>query len=392
MAILYHFLLITIAVALTGLIACFIPYQCRAADWTVVPELKANESYDDNLFFKNISDFEHKIAPSLEVIRNTERSHLALSGNLDILRYQDYSDYDRENQRYKLRSSYDMSSRLQLRLNGRFRRDYTFEYEFEESGIIADQNKRYVYAAQPGLSFAINEVNNIYIDFSHKKADNQGGNAVDYTSNGGNLSWSKSLLDDKTSLIAGISIEKTDFDLQSGDGEQTVYGSAFGVSRDMGPTFNVLFKIGPTWTESEFDKTTGRKDGNDLGLSVNAHLFWQAAEYTDISWKFDHGQYQSIYAENITRSRVRASIGHNFSQRWRGEAGGSYYNTQTEGYTSDQEKDTWQIGVLSSYSLRPNMSVSLGYRYRSIDEKENDFRDGNRVFVQFIVNFPKKMS
>lgn len=387
----FHLLQIILYVALTVLIFCYVPHQCFAADWTVVPELKANETYDDNLFFKNISDFEHALSPSLEVTRDTERSHIALSGNLDILRYQDYSDYNRENQRYKLRSSYDISNRLKLRLNGRLQRDYTFEYEFEESGIIAEQNKRYVYAVKPGLNYAINETNNMYIDFSYKEADNQSGYAVDYISNGGSIFWSKLLLDQKTSLLAGMSIEQTDFDLQSGDGQQTVYGSALGISRDMGPTFNILFKIGPTWTESEFDKTTGREDGDDIGLSVNAHLFWQAAKQTDISWKFDHGQYQSIYAENITRSRVRANIGHDFTLKWRGEAGGSYYNTQTEGYVSDEEKDTWQIGILSSYSLRPNMSVSLGYRYRRIDEKENDTRDGNRVFIQFIVNFPKKM-
>lgn len=372
---------------------CICQGRVFAADWMLIPELNVDETYDDNLFFKDISDFEHKISPAMQVQRTTERSRLSLSGNIDVLRYQDYSEYNRTNQKYKLRSSYAFSPRVNVKMNGDFRRDYTFEYEFEESGIVSEQNRRYVATAQPGMSIALTERDSLGIDFSYTRADNKSGSAADYWTVGSEMLWSRSLMDEKTHVLAGLSINKTEFELQPGDGSQTVYASVIGFSRDLGPRLNMVVKAGPTWTDSDFEQATGKDSGNDLGARLDTSLFWQFTELTDIRLSIDHGQYQSIYAENITRSRVRVNIGHNFTQRLRGEFGSSYINSQTEGYVNDEEKDAWQLAVFAGYSLRPNMSVNLGYRYRRIDEElEDKTRDGNRLFVQLTVQFPFKPS
>lgn len=365
---------------------------CLASEWTITPELSVTETYDDNLMFKDVSDFEHRIVPSVRAEMRSERSRLNMSARVDVLRFHEYNDYNRENQNYFAGGEFDVSERLTLKMGGRFRLDYTFESELEESGIITDKSRRTQYYLLPGIRYNLDERSRLDLDFSYTQRDNKDRNRADYWSAGGNIVWSKILLDQKTTILGGAGVEQVDFDSRGRDGEHLIYSVFVGMDRSLSERLLVEFRGGPTWTMSRFDNAGGDEKQTDFGFSLDARMIWEMTERAMLSLGYNHGQHQSIYAENITRDRVQAGLEYYLAEMWRLNLDGSYIHSKTDGLVRKEEGETWQVGISTSYVPRPWINFTLGYRYRdNYDKVDKSRKDGNRYYIQVALSIPKKM-
>ena len=97
-----------------GIICClggalWAPVGLGAAECSVTPALKLQETYDDNLFLENVDDFEHRIAGSLELKARSERAEFTTKGLWDVSEYQRYDELDTVDQLYQVSGRVDPS-------------------------------------------------------------------------------------------------------------------------------------------------------------------------------------------------------------------------------------------------------------------------------------------
>lgn len=363
-----------------------------AGEWTITPELSLSETYDDNLMFKDISDFEHRIVPSLKADMKSDRSRVNMSARVDVLRFHDHTDYNRENQNYFAGGEFDVSERLTVKMGGRFKIDYTFESELEESGIIADKSRRSQYYLLPGIRYNLDERSRLDLDFSYTERDNKDRGRADFWSAGGDIVWSRILLDQKTTILGGAGVEQVDFDSRGKKGEHIIYSVFVGMDRSLSERLMVEFRGGPTWTRSSFDNPGGKEKQTAAGLALNARLIWEMTEKARLSLGYNHGQYQSVYAENITRDRIQAGLEYSLAEMWKVNFDSSYIYSRTDGLVRKEKGETWQVGISTSYVPRPWINFTLGYRHRdNYDKVDKSRKDGNRYYIQVVLRFPKKM-
>jgi hypothetical protein len=99
-------------------------------------------------------------------------------------------------------------------------------------------------------------------------------------------------------------------------------------------------------------------------------------------------------AEIVEVSRLLLSANKLISERFGFNFIGSAYYTDTESTNTKNEKTTYfQLGPSLYYLLTENHSVELNYQYqnkRELDEPGNPVTQRNRVWLGFVLNFPKK--
>lgn len=367
------------------------PLPVEAAEWIVDPGISWKGTYDDNILFEEASDFESRLRPGLELTRRTERGEVSASGVVDIISYLDNSQYDRENQDYRLQADYALSPRLTGHLSSRTAIDYTFDEFWEEEGIITDKSKRYSYSLSPGLRYALNERTSLDFNVQASMTDYEEDLNPDYNVLGATLAWSMAVLDGRSELLAQTSAQQVVYDLgQDAETEQEIYRLLLGARYRFSKTLDLVVRLGPMWTESRFDHALWSTTENDLSYALESSLNWRL-ERSRLGLDISRSEAQSTYGENIIRDRISARVAHTLNARWRANLRGSFIQSQTEGYIQDEESEAVSLQAAMSYVLSPTMDLSLGYNYRrSQDKIDNDTETGNRLYVEYSVRFPQQ--
>jgi hypothetical protein len=129
------------AVALAVLAPSIVP----ADEFRVVPSLAIKEERNDNILFSTdnkLRSWITTVSPGLELVNRTEKVDLALSGRVDIARYHDEPDYDREDQYYRGRLGYTFGPRTSIQAEGGWSRDYRPDRDVIATGIILGNYRR----------------------------------------------------------------------------------------------------------------------------------------------------------------------------------------------------------------------------------------------------------
>ena len=361
--------------------------QVMAQEWKVEPGISWQGIYDDNILFKDESDFVNSFRPGLQVNRRTDRSNVDLSGLLNIISHARYSEYDRVNQDYRLRAGYAVSPRMSVNVASRLARDYSFEEYWEEEGLITDKIRRYFYELSPGLRLALDEQSSLSFNVNYRSANYSRDLKSDYDALGGVLGWSRSIMGGRTVIFISTGFERTVYDLSRGESEQRVYRMVGGASYRLSETLDLSFSAGPTWTESRYDLLDIKED--NFSYSLDGALNWRL-ERTRLNFGLVRQESQSIYGENITRNRVRARMDHDLSPRWRARVSGAFTQSQTDGFVRKRKSESVNLDTSLSYVFRPNMDLGLGYNFRwSEDKVTSETEKSNRIYLLFSATFPR---
>ncbi|WP_457571684.1 hypothetical protein [Desulfovulcanus sp.] len=372
-----------------GLIAFFCLFrQAYAADWKITPAVSLRETYNSNLFFKDIEDFEHLAMPSLTVEANTERSSTKLTSKWNIFRYSKYNDFDRENQAYQLDTFYSYTPKLSLFMQASVNRDYTFETTLEESGLAVDKSLRTGYSFIPGLSFNVDEKNRLHLTTSFSRTNYQKETNADNRIYGLNLSWSHLLNDQRTSITASAGYQNISFKPENGTGTQKVYQILGGLSYKFSEITNIKFQVGTSLTRSEYEISGDSIEDTTKGIMANGEVNW-SGEKLDFVLGLKRDFYQSVYGENLTREKIRTSLMWNLKEHFSCLLDANYYRIRTEGYVTDQKKETYYLSPALRYAMTQDMSIELRHTYTQIQDKINDTTNINKkVYLQFNMKFP----
>ncbi len=358
------------------------------AEWKLEPGVSWRGTYDDNVLFKDASDYESRINPALQVSRRDERSSVDMTGLLNIIRYLDNSAYDRENQNYNLAARYAVSPRFSLNLASRLGIDYTFDEYWEEEGIVTDRGKRYTWNASPGMRFALSERSALDFSVFYNKVHYEQELNPDYDVLGGNLTLSHVALGGRATLFVVTALQQAVYDLGSAESRQRVYRLMLGGTYRFTETLDLSLRAGPLYTESKYDHPFFTIEEDDLSYAVEGSLNWRR-ERTRFNLNLDRSEAQSTYGENIINNRLRAGMTHDLSPRWRVRLSGGYAHSETEGLRRKSKSQSLNLDTGLAYILTETMDVSLGYNYRRSENRITDVTDtGNRAYVMFAVRFP----
>lgn len=390
----------------------------RAAEYVITPSVKVRETYDDNVYFRNVDDFEHLISPALKLDVRTDRARWQATCAWDITEYQDRDELDSVDQTYRLSATVSPSTLLQLNISGHYVDDYTFDSTLEESGILAERSRRSSSTVQTGAAFILDHRNTLEFSYEFNKILYELESYTDYVVYGLNLMWFHNLTNERTRIIYMLSGSKTDFEgnedyyFEEDDGNfaqkeadvrQQTYRILAGMDHQLTETLRVSVKAGAHYTESEFPSfqaiaynvESGTsitiydiKKKSDTGFILDGALTWHL-ELITLSASVNRDVTPSIYGENIIRDRISAALRYRLSEKLWCNLNTAYLHSETESFTQEQEYQTYSIQSALSYRFTEDINLELGYAYtRTKNEITDQSEDRNRFFVQLSTAWP----
>ncbi|MDL2124382.1 MAG: outer membrane beta-barrel protein [Deltaproteobacteria bacterium] len=399
-------------------LGCFIVLPVRAAEYVITPSVKVRETYDDNVYFRNVDDFKHLISPALKLDGRTDRARWQATCAWDITEYQYHDELDSVDQTYRLSATVSPSTLLQLNISGHYVDDYTFASTLEESGLLAERSRRSSATMQPGAVFILDSRNTLEFSYEFNKSRYELESYPGYVVHGLNLMWFHNLTNERTRIIYVLSGNQTDFKgnkdyyFEEDDGNfaqkkanvrQRTYRFLTGMDHQLTETFRVSVKAGAHFTEAEFPSfqwiaydlasdtfimVYDIEKKSDTGFILDGALTWHL-ELITLSASINRDVTPSIYGENITRDRVSAALRYRLSEKLRCSLNTAYYHSKTESFTQKQEYQTYSIRPALIYRFTENINLELSYAYtRTKNEITDQSEDRNCFFVQLSTAWP----
>ena len=388
-------------------LGCFIALPVRAAEYVITPSVKVRETYDDNVYFRNVDDFKHLISPALKLYGRTDRAWWQASCAWDISEYQHYDELDSVNQTYRLSATVLPSTLLQLNISGYYVDDYTFDSTLEESGLLADRSRRSSTTVQSGAAFMLDPRNTLEFSCEFNKTRNELESYSDYVVHSLNLRGFHNLTNERTRIIFVLSGNQVDFEgnkkyyfknfaRKKADVRQRTYRILAGMDHQLTETLLISVKAGAHYTESEFPygtqynfiKIYDIEKKSDTGFILDGALTWHL-ELITLSASVNRDVTPSIYGENITRDTVSAGLRYRLSEKLRCSLSTAYYHSETEGFIQEQKYQTYSIRPALNYRFTEDINLELGYTYfRTKNEITDQSKDRNRFFVQLSTVWP----
>jgi predicted porin len=375
-----------------------------SAGYMVTPSLQLSETYDDQVFFEDEEDFEHRITPALKLDVRTDRAQWQTSAAWDISEYQRHSELNTVDQAYGFSAAVTPGELWRFNLSGQYAEDYTFRSALEETGIVAKRSKRKSVSVQPGAAFVLDPRNTLALTYDFSETRYRLEEYADHEVHGLSMSWFHDLLNERTRLIWAVSADRADFEEAEGDVKQRTYRALAGLEHQFTEMLQFRLTAGARYTESEFPRTesvfvppdsieviTKTEEEEDSGFIVDGTLQW-GSEKLGISASVSRDVTPSIYGEVITRNRVSAGLTYQWSEKLRWGLSAAYYLSETDGVVQDQEWETYSLGPAVTYTFSRDINLQLGYGYtRSEDQDTDRPEERNRAFVQLTMAWPKQM-
>jgi hypothetical protein len=372
------------------LVLISLPQLLWAQDVTLTPSLRLSTLYDDNLDFeqKNEKDsFGANAVPGLTLDYASELLHFSLIGEVDVIKYFTETDFDRTNQLYGIDGQYFMSPRWKFTGNFQYRRDETIDSVLEETGQAFERRRVETYDGGAGLFFQLTELSDIGFETDYRKRDYGSDQDTDFDRYTFSLPYSKRFANQRDVLRLGPSYSIFDSD-GSEDGKD--YRFEIEWERQINETLTSIVGAGGRYTD--IDQEDGSSDSNwgyigKLGLRKITETFTGEIEASrDIRINTD--------AEIVEVNRLILRADKLLSERFGFGFYASGYYTETESNETNNEKTTYfELKPSLYYLLTENHSLELTYQYqnkRELDEPGNPVTQRNRVWLGFVLNFPKK--
>ncbi len=367
------------------------------AQQTLVPEVRFQTTYDDNIVFSYrnpTSDWIFEAFPSLKWRYNTERNLLELKAGLRGQRYASEDDLNTVDQDYHIRARSALTERWGLGLSGRLALDTTQEDEFTEQGLLLFRRDRVLYSAEPEIKWNMTERTSLRLSAPIYHVNYEGSENVDYNSEYAVLMLRHLLDDEKTTLFLRPSLGTANFE----SGNSVFYDFLAGLGRNLTERLYLSLMIGLNHTYSSlrvwrlrplFGNTfvfdTEKETFSDTGFISDGSLVWKW-ERGSLNAGFGRKVSASGYGEPVTRDRLSTGLAWNLSHKLRFTASASVTRTQSDGTSVDRDELSYYLRPGIYYRLTEDVDIGLSYRYSRIENRDaSDSADRNRIM--FFIDF-----
>jgi hypothetical protein len=361
-----------------------------ARDITFIPGIELKSVYDDNLDFepKDEKDsFGANAVPGFTLDYKSELLEFSLTGELDFIWYFTETDFDRTNQHYGFDGRYQVSPRWNFTSNFDYRRDETIDSQLEETGQAFERKRVQTYDAGGGLYYQLTELSDIGFTTDYRKRDNSSSTSNDYQRYTFGLPYTKRFTNqrDTLTLVPAYSFFDSDNSEDAID-----YRFTTEWERRISETLTSEIHAGVRYTDIE--QETGKNDTNwgylgKLSLMKNIETFsGEIAATRDLRANTD--------AEIVEVNRLLLRADKRLLERLGFRFYGAGYITNKESNQSKNEKTQFfEVSPLFYFLLTENHSIELKYKYqrkREADLPGNPVTERNRVWLGFVLRFPKK--
>lgn len=394
-----------------------------AEEHMIFPDLRVRTTYDDNVFFDEVSDFELLASPTLTYRMLHETGLFQLSAGADVYRYLEETQYDRVNQRYNLVLDHELTPTLAAGMEARFAVDHTFTTELQEFGLVTDKNRRKLYSASPHFTWDLNPRHTLKMDLRWKRvdySDSADSDDRDYNNYGLSLAlfreWTERIF-----LVGQVSGDLTELDDQvltatDASGDSIKFGSfderhysieaLAGVDYEMSEILDLSLRFGGGRTEIESEEKTLQfmgplivgtqsmdADEGEWQYLFRARLDWQQ-EYFHLGLVGSRDFIPRFDGENIKRTRFQVYFDYDIGARFVLEAWGSYVQSKSVGGNDDISEDevdaqSYAFSPGLRYRITPDCSLAAHYEYRGIDDDVDDeFQNRQRIWLELSYRWP----
>lgn len=359
-----------------------------SADITITPSISIRSEYDDNIEFSRtnrLDDYAGTVTPSLSLDFATDRFNMQERSLIGIIRYAEYSQFDKENHNHALNLGYRLSERLNLNTDASYTKDTTLDTALEETGIVERRSDRETIRAGGGLSYEINEVSNVGLDYSFTKTTYDLTALRDSDTNALSMSYDYAFNNRLDILTLVSSYRKTDFDEDKTDN----YSSSLGLTHTFGPNFQAKVSAGVRYLDMEHP--SGRSE-TDWGWTSDVSLqkSWETAS-ANLTYSRDLNY--SAGGEAVEVNRFSLSTNYRVTRDFGFRLSGSLYYTKSAGDIEEENVRYSSITPSLYYNITQNHLVELGYGFSNeANRLPNDNSDINRniAWVALNLSFPEK--
>lgn len=360
--------------------------HAEAGAYRFEPSLTMAGGYDDNILFvydEEVGDYYASIEPKITTGYNSQTLGLNLDATAEIIRFTEEQDLDVENYTVLAGLGYQATQRFSLYGNLNYIRDTTLDSELEETGRVIDREQRERYGGDAGLSFQIDQLSNISLDYTYTDTIYQSDLRVNRNVNRIALPYSRSFNDylDTWSISPSYAQARTD-----DDAIIDYYNLTLGWLHDFNDTLAMRNFLGYGYTQTEQDgETTPYNSWNaDLSLIKTGEIFRFTLgfrSYITLDSQGDLLEVDRLYFR--LRKKLTERLGFLFYAS-------TYASRPVEVF---DQIDSWYYDLKPElrYQLTENHSINLFYRFSSDEDRtgsNSDYRTRNVIELRFDFNFP----
>ena len=362
-----------------------------AADVKLVPSLKIQETYDDNVTFSRTDeqdDFVTSVNPELTLNYATELLSLESAAALDLLRYADDADLNTENYRLALSGDYGVMERFTLSGNFSYLKDTTLESELEETGLVNLREDRERYTGGGGISYRLSQRSDVGLDYTYgdTRYDSQG--QVDYDSHSLTFSYNRYFNDQLDVFTIQPYYVARDSDISQTDN----YGLSLGWAHAFSETWRMTCFLGARYTKIDYAYSPWYRGKESTRGGVADIRVTKTGEITTGTLGYSRDLHYSSYGEPIETDKIYLRANRMLTRRLGVSFSGSFYFTQSEGEYLVEDSRHLELSPSLNYRLTRQHTLRVAYSYSQHDDRtepQDDRYDRHRVWLVLDFIFPQ---
>ncbi len=403
-----------IAVMLTPAAACY------AADITLIPSISLREEFDDNVYYtrgSKIEDMFTQVSPAFTLDYATELLDIKSRAVMDILRYADEDNLDTEFYDINTDGAYNILERYTLTGNFSYIKDTTLESELVETGLADARQDRTRYIGGMGLSYNLDEISQIGMNYNHNKTSYELPEYSDYDVDYVGLYYSVPL----NNQVDLFSIQSYYQKYKTKTSSRTTivpyymflitarlsyysktdnYGLTFRWMHVFSETLTLSSTLGTRYTETDYSQAWNTPSGPqktiqknnswagiaDIKLEKTGETYTASAGYNrDLSY--------SSTGTPINRDRLSFNATKRITERYTISFFGNLYYTKSDDKITEKDVRHYNFSPSISYNITKDHSLSIRYFYANSYDKtlSTDTKyDRNRIWISLNFRFPRK--
>jgi outer membrane protein assembly factor BamA len=384
--------------------------EAVAGEVTLVPTLRVRAERDDNVLFTSyspISDYVAEITPGISADFRTERGNVNVTADIDVLRYAQNTNLDRENERVAVVAGYALTELLQGRMSAAYINDTTLDTQLLETGIVTVFQDVERYSGGAGLTYRLSPRADLGVEMFYESVI-YGGPSVDYQNFRVSFPYNWLLPNAKSTLTVLPNYEAYTSDVS----DVNNYGMSFGLAHPFTETWNLRAFVGVRYTQTDY-RFVQQEVVFDPSL-LPAYPFrvvprevnvtdsnWAGVADLSITKKGEAYEWSLGYVHDLTYSsgqpvnlhRVYGTYQRSLTSRLGFVLTASAYDSEQQGAFDQTDYQYFDGSFIVFYKLTENHRLQAGYRYRVQWEdsaQQNQKIDDNMFFVSLALAFPKK--
>ena len=361
-----------------------LPAAAQSLD--VVPMLKLNGGYNDNILFNStekIDAYYTSVRPEINLGLASDRYDLSLDTYAEIFRYLEEKDLDYESYRYDMGGRYRLSQRLKISGDFGYIKDTTLDSELEETGRVVEREDRERYQWDGILSYEVNEVSEIDIDYQYQSTEYESRDSIDRITNRVRLSYKRWFNDrlDQVTLQPRYAIADTE-----DNRDIEYYNLSVGWTHIFSDTLKMrnFVGYGQTITKENGNQESSWTGNADLSITQTGEVYsLRIGIRNNIRLDAD-GKLEEV-------DRFYCNISRKMTERLSAKLYGGIYVNRPIGNLNSVNSVYYDVKPELSYDITENHVLLAFYRYSYEEDRtglENQERTRNLIELNLVFRFP----